>query len=123
MKNIKTREELNEADNDGSRDMEFTASRLASGEHVQPDQIVLGAEELTIRSPHLLGGEEETVLYGEVTGVDIDSPELIGFSTLIIYSRGTNIKIHGFTKGKAETIKRIIEERKDKSSEAEKEDK
>ncbi len=86
----------------------FTASRFK--DTLAPDQVVFSEKGVTLKVNKVIGGTENFVFYGDISGVEIESGLL--FATIHIIPRARpEIIIEGFTKGDAKKIKELILER------------
>lgn len=86
----------------------FTASRLKDA--LSPDEVVFNDKGVTFKVNKLVGGTENFVFYGDISGVEIDNG--LFFSTIRVIPRARpEIVIENFTKGDAAKIKQLILER------------
>lgn len=86
----------------------FTASRFK--DMVAPDEVVFSEKGVTLKVNKMIGGTENFVFYGDISGVEIESGLL--FATIHIIPRARpEIIIEGFTKADAKKIKQLILER------------
>ena len=88
----------------------FTASRISEGNRIFPDEVTIDDYSVTIKSPRLFSGVSKSFPLGQVS-ISINSP-IVGYSDITLFSHGTGMSIHGFTKSDAQKIKRYIEEGK-----------
>ena len=94
--------------------MEFTASRLSSGNVLFPDKIILEEDGLIVRRPFIYSHKEIYIPYSEVSAITIDT-QIVGFASIFIYARGSSIsnhdsviEVHGFLRRDAEYIRSFI---------------
>ena len=87
---------------------EFSASRVSGGGNVLfPDKIIIDDEYVIYRKSRVIGKKDIKVRHEAVGCVTLDK-HLI-FADIIIETRGGQvIKAHGFTRGDAETIAKLI---------------
>ncbi len=87
----------------------FRASRLGSGNHVFPTQVVITPSSLTLYKPQWIGKLEESVHMAHVASIKIDT-HLIFSDIYVETSGGQNpVVCHGHTKGDAVRMKELIE--------------
>ena len=87
----------------------FRASRLSSGNHLFPTQILITQSSVVQYKPRWIGRQEETIHMAHVASVKIDTKLL--FSDVMIETSGGSdpILCHGHRKGDADTMKGLIE--------------
>ena len=87
----------------------FRASRLSSGNHLFPTQVLITQSSVVQYKPRWIGRQEETIHMAHVASVKIDTKLL--FSDVMIETSGGSdpILCHGHRKGDADTMKRLIE--------------
>jgi hypothetical protein len=88
--------------------MKFTASRLSEGNKLFPTEIYLEPTGITIKTPGLFSGESKHFDYNLIALVEIDTP-LIGFSTIRIFTGGSQFSANGFSKAEVNQMKKAIE--------------
>ena len=87
----------------------FRASRLSSGNHLFPTQVLVTATSIVQYTPRWIGKAEETIHMAHIASVKIDTRMLFS-DVLIETSGGTDpIRCHGHGKGDAVTMKNLIE--------------
>jgi PH (Pleckstrin Homology) domain-containing protein len=89
--------------------MKFTASRLSEGNKVFPAEIHLEENSIEIKVPGLFSGDSKYLNYEDITSIEVDSP-MIGFATLRLFTTGTKVEVHGFSKSDIKEIRKIIDE-------------
>ena len=87
----------------------FRASRLSSGNHLFPTQVLITSSSVVQYKPRWIGRQEETIHMAHVASVKIDTKLL--FSDVMIETSGGSdpILCHGHRKGDADAMKRLIE--------------
>ncbi len=93
--------------------MKIKASRWSKGNRIFPTEIILEASGLTIRVPGIFNSKSEFMEYSYISSVSVNTP-LIGFSTLVFYTSGSQVSAHGFTKKEAKIIQETITKGKNK---------
>jgi hypothetical protein len=87
----------------------FRASRLSSGNHLFPTQVLITPSSVVQYTPRWIGKQEETIHMAHVASVKIDTG-LILSNVLIETTGGTDpIDCHGHKKGDAVSMKALIE--------------
>ena len=87
----------------------FRASRLSSGNHLFPAQVLISPTSVVHYKPQWMGRLEEVIHMAHVSSVKIDTG-LILANILIETSGGSDpIKCHGHRKGDAVRMKTLIE--------------
>ena len=87
----------------------FRASRLSSGNHLFPTQVLVTPTSIVQYTPRWIGQAEETIHMAHIASVKIDTRMLFS-DVLIETSGGTDpIRCHGHGKGDAVTMKNLIE--------------
>src|SRR5712691_11710222 len=87
----------------------FRASRLSSGNHLFPTQVLITQSSVVQYKPRWIGRQEETIHMAHVASVKIDT-RLLFADVLIETSGGSDpILCHGHRKGDADTMKGLIE--------------
>ena len=87
----------------------FRASRLSSGNHLFPTQVLITPTSVVHFTPQWLGKQEKTIHMAHVSSVNIDTGIL--FSSILIETSGGHhpIGCHGHKKNDAVRIKSLIE--------------
>jgi hypothetical protein len=87
----------------------FRASRLSSGNHLFPTQVLITPTSVVQYTPRWIGRQEETIHMAHIASVKIDTGMLL--SNVLIETSGgsTPIVCHGHRKGDAVAIKTLIE--------------
>jgi hypothetical protein len=87
----------------------FHASRLSSGNHLFPTQVLISATSVVHYRPRWVGKQEETIHMAHVASVKIDTGFF--FSKVLIETSGGSAPIvcHGHRKGDAVQMKTLIE--------------
>ena len=91
--------------------MKIKASRWSKGNRIFPTEIILEENGLTVRIPGIFSSKSEYMEYSYISNVSVDTP-LIGFSTIIFYTSGTQVIAHGYTKKQVAIIKETINKNK-----------
>lgn len=87
----------------------FRASRLSSGNHLFPTQVLISPTNVVQFTPRWIGRQEESIHLAHVSSVKIDTKLLLS-DVLIETSGGASpIRCHGHHKGDAVTMKSLIE--------------
>src|SRR5438874_5079686 len=87
----------------------FRASRLSSGNHLFPTQVLITATSVVQYKPRWIGRQEETIHMAHVSSVKIDTGLLLS-NVMIETSGGSDpILCHGHRKGDAARMKALIE--------------
>ena len=87
----------------------FRASRLSSGNHLFPTQVLITPTSVVHYTPSWIGKQEKTIHMAHVASVNIDTGLLLS-DVLIETSGGTHpIVCHGHRKGHAVQMKALIE--------------
>src|SRR5438034_4369147 len=87
----------------------FRASRLSSGNHLFPTQVLITPSSVVQYKPRWIGRQEETIHMAHVASVKIDT-RLIFSDVMIETSGGSDpIRCHGHRKGDAAAMKALIE--------------
>lgn len=87
----------------------FRASRMSSGNHLFPTQVLITPSSVVQYTPRWIGKEEETIHMAHVSSVKIDTGILLS-DVLIETSGGAHpIGCHGHRKGDAVKMKGLIE--------------
>ena len=94
--------------------MIYTASRLSNGNVAFPDKIFIDDCGVTIRRSDILSHDDIYLPFEEISSIVIDA-QILGFSTIVFYARGSSITahkasfaVHGFSRRDAESIKREV---------------
>jgi hypothetical protein len=88
----------------------FRASRLSSGNHLFPTQVLITDSAVVQYKPRWIGREEETIHMAHVSSVKIDTGMFLS-DVLIETSGGSDpIRCHGHYKGDAARMKALIEQ-------------
>ena len=87
----------------------FRASRLSSGNHLFPTQVLISPTSVVQYTPRWIGKQEETIHMAHVASVKIDTGLL--FSNVLIETSGGSAPVvcHGHRKGDAVQMKTLIE--------------
>lgn len=87
----------------------FRASRVSSGNHLFPTQVLITATSVVQYTPHWIGREEETIHMAHVSSVRVHTGMLL--SDVVIETSGGSdpITCHGHRKGDANRMKQLIE--------------
>ena len=87
----------------------FRASRLSSGNHLFPTQVLISPTSVVHFTPHWIGKEEATIHMAHVASVKINTGVLL--SNLLIETSGGSdpVVCHGHRKGDAVQMKALIE--------------
>ena len=87
----------------------FRASRLSSGNHLFPTQVLISPTSVVHHKPRWIGKQEETIHMAHVASVKIDTGLL--FSNVLIETSGGSAPIvcHGHRKADAVQMKTLIE--------------
>lgn len=87
----------------------FRASRLSSGNHLFPTQVLITPTSVVQYTPRWIGRQEETIHMAHIASVKIDTGMLL--SNVLIETSGgsTPIVCHGHRKGDAVAMKNLIE--------------
>lgn len=86
----------------------YTASRLTEGNKLFPIQIIIDDIGVTVKTPSLLGGREQTIPFSRISSVNIDCP-FVGYSTIVIETTGEGqISAKGFLKSEVLEMKELI---------------
>jgi hypothetical protein len=87
----------------------FRASRLSSGNHLFPTQVLITPSSVVQYKPRWIGRQEETIHMAHVASVKIDTG--LVFSNVMIETSGGSdpILCHGHRKGDADAMKALIE--------------
>jgi len=88
----------------------FRASRLSSGNHLFPTQVLITSSSVVQYKPRWIGRQEETIHMAHVASVKIDTRLM--FSDVLIETSGGSdpIRCHGHRKGDAAAMKGLIEQ-------------
>src|SRR6185312_5546217 len=87
----------------------FRASRLSSGNHLFPTQVLVTSTSIVHYTPRWIGKAEETIHMAHIASVKINT-RLLFSDVLIETSGGTDpIRCHGHGKGDAVAMKNLIE--------------
>jgi len=87
----------------------FRASRLSSGNHLFPTQVLITPVSVVQYTPRWIGRQEETIHMAHISSVKMDTGMLL--SNLLIETSGGSdpIRCHGHRKGDANAMKQLIE--------------
>jgi hypothetical protein len=87
----------------------FRASRLSSGNHLFPTQVLITPTSVVQYTPRWIGRQEETIHMAHIASVKIETGVILS-DVLIETSGGTDpIACHGHWKGDAARMKTLIE--------------
>jgi len=88
----------------------FRASRLSSGNHLFPTQVLISPTSVVQYTPQWIGKQEETIHMAHIASVKIDTGVMLS-DVLIETSGGASpIVCHGHHKGDANRMKELIEQ-------------
>jgi len=88
----------------------FIASRLSSGNHLFPTQVLISSASVVQYTPRWIGRQEESIHIAHIASVKIDTKLLLS-DVLIETSGGASpIRCHGHHKGDAVRMKALIED-------------
>ena len=88
----------------------FIASRLSSGNHLFPTQVLISSASVVQYTPRWIGRQEESIHIAHIASVKIDTKLLLS-DVLIETSGGASpIRCHGHHKGDAVRMKALIEQ-------------
>jgi hypothetical protein len=88
----------------------FRASRLSSGNHLFPTQVLITATSVVHYTPRWIGKREETIHMAHIASVKIETGVLLS-DVLVETSGGSDpIVCHGHRKGDATRMKALIEQ-------------
>jgi hypothetical protein len=87
----------------------FRASRLSTGNHLFPTQVLISPDTVVQYTPRWIGRQEESIHVAHVASVRIDTKLLL--SDVLIETTGGSdpIRCHGHRKGDAVLMKTLIE--------------
>ena len=87
----------------------FHASRLSSGNHLFPTQVLISPTSVVQYTPRWIGRQEQTIHLAHVSSVNIETGLL--FSNVFIETSGGSdaIKCHGHKKSDARRMKELSE--------------
>ena len=87
----------------------FRASRLSSGNHLFPTQVLITPTSVVQYTPRWIGRQEQTIHMAHVSSVNIETGMIL--SDVLIETSGgsTPIVCHGHRKGDAVAMKTLIE--------------
>ena|SRR5207244_2066311 len=89
----------------------FRASRLSSGNHLFPTQVLISPTNVIQHTPRWIGKQEESIHIAHVSSVKIDTGMVLS-DVLIETSGGASpIRCHGHRKQDAVQMKSLIEQR------------
>lgn len=87
----------------------FRASRLSSGNHLFPTQVLITATSVVQYKPRWIGRQEETIHMAHIASVKVETGMVLS-NVLIETSGGSDpIACHGHRKGDADRMKALIE--------------
>jgi hypothetical protein len=86
----------------------YIASRLTDGNKLFPIQIIIDDIGVTVKTPSLLSGKEQTIPFSRISSINIDCP-FVGYSTIVIETTGEGqISAKGFLKSEVLEMKELI---------------
>jgi hypothetical protein len=91
--------------------MKIKASRWSKDNFLFPTEIIIEASGLTVCVPGVFKSKSEYMEYNYISNVSVNTP-LIGFSTIIFYTSGSQVTAHGFTKNNVALIREAIDKGK-----------
>jgi len=94
--------------------MKYIASRLSEGNKIFPAEIHIEENGIKVKIPGFLSGDTKFIDYGNISGVDINTP-MIGYSSITLFYHGSKAYAHGFMKDEVKQIKQAIDEGKVKA--------
>ncbi len=94
--------------------MKFIASRLSDGNKIFPAEIHIEENGIKVKIPGFLSGDTKFIDYGNISGIDINTP-MVGFSSITFFYHGSRAFAHGFKKEEAQQIKQAVDRGKIKS--------
>jgi hypothetical protein len=87
----------------------FRASRLSSGNHLFPTQVLITPTSVVQYTPRWIGRQEQTIHLAHLSSIDIKTGMMLS-DVLIETSGGSDpILCHGHSKGDARRMKELIE--------------
>ncbi len=88
----------------------FRASRLSSGNHLFPTQVLITPSSVVQYTPRWIGRQEESIHIAHIASVKIDTHAILS-DVLVETSGGADpIRCHGHRKSDADKMKRLIEQ-------------
>jgi len=93
--------------------MKYTASRISDGNKLFPASIETQENGLKVKLPGFWKDNETFLSYSDISGVSVNTP-LVGYSSIEFNAMGMQVKAHGFTKSDVNSIKKVINEGKQK---------
>jgi hypothetical protein len=88
----------------------FRASRLSSGNHLLPTQVLITSTSVVHYTPRWIGKREETIHMAHVASVKVETGVLLS-DVLVETTGGSNpVVCHGHRKGDATRMKALIEQ-------------
>ena len=88
----------------------FHASRLSSGNHLFPTQVLISPTSVVQYKPRWVGRQEETIHLAHVASVKIDTGLLLSNVEIETSGGSDSIRCHGHRKADAARMKALIEE-------------
>ena len=88
----------------------FRASRLSSGNHLFPTQVLISPTSVVQYKPRWLGRQEEVIHMAHVASVKIDTGLMLSNIQIETSGGSDPIKCHGHHKGDAVKMKTLIEQ-------------
>ena len=88
----------------------FHASRLSSGNHLFPTQVLISPTSVVQFKPRWIGRQEETIHLAHVASVKIDTGLLLSNVQIETSGGSDSIKCHGHHKADATRMKGLIEQ-------------
>jgi hypothetical protein len=89
----------------------FEANRFSDGNALFPAKIILGDDDLTLKIPGLFDGKEKTLVYRQISSIEINGGMLSFCEIIIKTARSGKIVAKGFSQSTAKEIKAAIEKR------------
>jgi len=88
----------------------FHASRLSTGNHLFPTQVLISPSSVVQYKPRWIGRQEETIHMAHVASVKIDTGMLLSNVEIETSGGSDSIRCHGHHKGDATKMKGLIEQ-------------
>ena len=88
----------------------FRASRLSSGNHLFPTQVLISPVSVVQYKPRWIGRQEEVIHMAHVASVKIDTGLLLSNMEIETSGGSDSIKCHGHRKADAVKMKTLIEQ-------------
>jgi hypothetical protein len=88
----------------------FRASRLSTGNHLLPTQVLITPTSVVQYTPHWIGKEEESIHMAHLASVKIDTRLLLSDVLIETSSGQSPVECHGHRKADAVRMKDLIEQ-------------